>query len=301
MTRQRVLAAIAAFAMAIAVAAPVAAAAAAPKKFKATRAIRRRQADRRAFACRPQKKSTRWSPPSRALGQRPDEGLVQQPRSRAARSAWISPAASAACSSRVPARTAPGKRSACSPSKKARPSSASSRRSSDERVVHHQATSRRRSGILALAAGEPRRRRRPGRRRPGAVRHRQHQRGRRRLQRSDAGRAGRRQHRHDPRGAAADRVQSRREPSGARVSTAPCRSASGRSSRRSATNVLGSAGPIQVFRDFTERAADRDLVSRRAGQQARRRGSVARLPTTSTRISAPTSISILAWTATTGR
>jgi hypothetical protein len=39
MTRLRVLAAIAAFAMAIAAAAPVAAAAAAPKKFKATRAI----------------------------------------------------------------------------------------------------------------------------------------------------------------------------------------------------------------------------------------------------------------------
>src|SRR6185436_19523335 len=39
MTRQRVLAAIAAFAMAIAVAAPVGAAAVAPKKFKATRAF----------------------------------------------------------------------------------------------------------------------------------------------------------------------------------------------------------------------------------------------------------------------
>ncbi|HWJ54582.1 MAG TPA: hypothetical protein VNR90_00175 [Vicinamibacterales bacterium] len=39
MTRQRVLAAIAAFAMAVAVAAPLGAAAAAPKKFKATRAF----------------------------------------------------------------------------------------------------------------------------------------------------------------------------------------------------------------------------------------------------------------------
>jgi hypothetical protein len=58
-----VLAAIAAFAMAIAVAAPVAAAAAAPKKFKATRAI---VVDKQTVVAT-----------ISALGQRPDEGLVQ--------------------------------------------------------------------------------------------------------------------------------------------------------------------------------------------------------------------------------
>ena len=76
MTRQRVLAAIAAFAMAIAVAAPVAAAAAAPKKFKATRAI---VVDKQTGALRmptPEEVDAVVATIS-ALGQRPDEGLVQ--------------------------------------------------------------------------------------------------------------------------------------------------------------------------------------------------------------------------------
>lgn len=76
MTRLRVLAAIAAFAMAIAVAAPVAAAAAAPKKFKATRA----------FVVDKQTGAVRMPTPAEvdevvttltALGQQPSEGLAQ--------------------------------------------------------------------------------------------------------------------------------------------------------------------------------------------------------------------------------
>jgi len=76
MTRQRVLAAIAAFAMAIAVAAPVAAAAAAPKKFKATRA----------FVVDKQTGAVRMPTPAEvdavvttltALGQQPSENLTQ--------------------------------------------------------------------------------------------------------------------------------------------------------------------------------------------------------------------------------
>jgi hypothetical protein len=76
MKRQRVLAAIAAFAMAIAVAAPVAAAAAAPKKFKATRA----------FVVDKQSGAVRMPTPAEvdavvttltALGQQPDQSLVE--------------------------------------------------------------------------------------------------------------------------------------------------------------------------------------------------------------------------------
>jgi hypothetical protein len=76
MTRQRVLAAIAAFAMAVAVAAPVAAAAAAPKKFRATRA----------FVVDKQTGAVRMPTPAEvdevvttltALGQQPAESLVQ--------------------------------------------------------------------------------------------------------------------------------------------------------------------------------------------------------------------------------
>jgi hypothetical protein len=76
MTRQRVLAAIAAFAMAAAVAAPVSAAAAAPKKFKATRA----------FVVDKQTGTVRMPTPAEvdavvttltALGQQPSENLAQ--------------------------------------------------------------------------------------------------------------------------------------------------------------------------------------------------------------------------------
>ena len=76
MTRLRVLAAIAAFAMAIAVAAPVAAAAAAPKKFRATRA----------FVVDKQTGAVRMPTPAEVdevvttlttLGQQPSEGLAQ--------------------------------------------------------------------------------------------------------------------------------------------------------------------------------------------------------------------------------
>lgn len=76
MTRQRVLAAIAAFAMAVAVAAPMSAAAAAPKKFKATRA----------FVVDKQTGAVRMPTPAEvdavvttlsALGQQPSENLAQ--------------------------------------------------------------------------------------------------------------------------------------------------------------------------------------------------------------------------------
>ena len=76
MTRQRVLAAIAAFAVAIAVAAPVGAAAVAPKKFKATRA----------FVVDKQTGVVRMPTPAEvdavvttltALGQQPSESLAQ--------------------------------------------------------------------------------------------------------------------------------------------------------------------------------------------------------------------------------
>lgn len=78
MTRQRVLAAIAAFAMAIAVAAPVAAAAAAPKKFRATRAIvvdKQTGALRLPTAAEVEAVVTTLT----ALGQQPPETLVSSP------------------------------------------------------------------------------------------------------------------------------------------------------------------------------------------------------------------------------
>ena len=71
----------------------------------------------------------------------------------------------------------------------------------------------------------------------------------RRLQRSDPGRTGGRQHRHHPRRAAADRVHLRGSLWSARLdSTVPIRIRAQFTSL--AAGVLGSAGPIQVFRDF---------------------------------------------------
>ena len=106
-----------------------------------------------------------------------------------------------------------------------------------------------------------------GQRRPGTVRHRQHQRTGCRFQRSDAARAGRWQHRHDTRAAAADRLPVRREslerdPRQHRADSHP-RAVRGarrqRSWQRRADRT--SAG-------LHQRPAGRDVVSRRAGQQA---------------------------------
>ena len=67
-----------------------------------------------------------------------------------------------------------------------------------------------------------------------------------------------------------------------------------------AAGVLGSAGPIQVFRDFPNAPLAQTLVPRRAGQQARRRRSLARHRRHQRQLQHATSTSISGWTTTHG-
>ena len=92
-----------------------------------------------------------------------------------------------------------------------------------------------------------------GQRRSGAIRHRQHQRAGRRLQRPDAGGAGRREHGHDARRAAADRVracgaalerqarQQRPDPDSRAIRGAGCRACSGAPARSSVSRDFPNA------------------------------------------------------------
>ena len=161
-------------------------------------------------------------------------------------------------------------------------------------------TSRRPSPIriLALALAEPPRLHRRGHRRPGAVRHRQHQRPGRRLQRSHPGRTGGRQHRHHARRAAADRVQLRGQ---------PLERASGQ--RRAdphprPVHVAGGGCARQRRPDPRSSGISRTHRSPRPGTTSRwptsSPASISRPPaTTSTPTSAPTSTSISGWTTST--
>ena len=209
MTRQRVLAALAAAAVAITIHA-VPAAAGGPKKFRATRAY---VVDRQTGA-------VRMPTPAEvdavvttltALGQQPDEALPAATQTNGGGGAGSRrrlrrrPAGPAHRGRQVgDALRVHGRRGRRVP----RP-----RRGSPVRSAAPM-TSRRPSPIRTPRArpGEPPRVHRRGQGRPGAVRHRQRQRRGRRLQRSDPGRTGGRQHRHHPRRAAADRVHVRGQP-----------------------------------------------------------------------------------------